>query len=155
VKISIWSDILDLCKLPVACKGRQILVESGLCVIQVVKPKDKVHKSPIFESVSWPNSGIPQLLPVEFFYTHSRSNRGTGQAWWCGAPTIGPRKLGNQMVPCWSSGRSKTECSSVSQEASAPRLGVPKGTWLFLQTWVTSFMISQYNHIEHFKELVH
>jgi hypothetical protein len=46
VKINLWSDILDLCKLPVCYKARQVLLESGLCVILEVKPKGRVHKSP-------------------------------------------------------------------------------------------------------------
>jgi hypothetical protein len=46
VKINIRSQILVLLKLPVGSKARHILVESVLCVIQMVKPKGIVHKCP-------------------------------------------------------------------------------------------------------------
>jgi hypothetical protein len=51
----------------------------------VVKSKDRVHKSPIFESVSWPHSAIPYLLPGGDV-VHPRSfeqRHGSGLVMWC------------------------------------------------------------------------
>jgi hypothetical protein len=130
VKINIRSQSLDLWKLPVGSKAKQILEESGLCVIQVVKPKGRVHKSPniwmwvLVQSWYSLNVACGDLLhPFSFSHRHRSWLMMWYTCYWS-------KETGIPMVSHWSAWRPKNDWSSVSQKALVPYLVVPKQTWL-------------------------
>jgi hypothetical protein len=59
MNINVRSEILDFCQFTSGSKGRQIVLESVLWVLQLIKPRDRSERSPQFERGSWICCAIP------------------------------------------------------------------------------------------------